>query len=1424
MYLKTFNLIFFGLFISVLSFSQSTFTDYDEFIIELNQLTSSSDQSTQLNTFWDDLLATGNFPFSIENKVAFLYRGSADKINWAGMFNGWSMSEDVGVRLGVSDIWILEKEFPADTRCEYKIIKNGSTWLTDPNNPHPIVNGNSELWMQAYSKHTELIERPEIPKGDLSNNILKFSSNLAYSCQYRVYTPAAYNSLSNLETVYVTDGQNYLDETLGKMVTVLDNLIEDAIINPLIVVFLDPRDPGNLSNDRRGMEYRNNINFVNYITQELIPDIDGSYKTNTSSDARAILGASYGGYNAEFFSIEASDYFHNIGMNSPYLHPNGDYNIDAELQAANLDDLKLYLSYGVFDSDGERYFSRLANIFTQKEKEYNSTIIGDGHTWQNWSRVIADALEYFFPKIETTSLTLTYPNGDEYLTPGSLVSIQWNSNSSSNLKIEYSINNGADWNEIAASVSASANTYDWPVPDELSEQCRIRITAIDNLTVSDESDNTFEIGDNLEEHLLQKVVDNSLNYYRTLKQNDQIPSYELVLLSEAEWTSHSANVQWDFEAGYVNNFKVYVTDPHTTEQSDVFPTIESIVRYTVAKEMLLTYCATNAPDWFQYGYAAYEAQLDRPYETIRTIYAANSEFPDLSNFDVFDPENNKQQRDLAFTMGEYCMLILGDYPKFPSFSGAGISVLTGDQTAANGFWHLFLEKHYLESTDQVKILVKNTKIAIYGASKDASNAQLYLDTLSSQLQFYEDSFQVEATHRLNILINPDKCTQLLVEGYECTNPDGGGGHGSGLAGCAFVSPSFNEYRDFIWLMTHEFTHVYQFWIKSNFMPAWLSEGIASCLPYIKVEDSFVYLKDDMFSKWTIVRENLERDPTISELMDYNFVRSNNIDYYGMGWLMVDYIIKKEGYLALRSIIESNGLNFSSMGFDNKEDFMEYFYHYFNIRIMEENIVSLSSPSLGVDYSESTIDINWVSLNQILVLDLEISTNEGAEWVKLLSNSTLTSSSWDVPSNFSGDFYLKFSALENLNISNTFGPFSINDPASNQLTVTYPNGGEIFLTEYTVPLTWESTSIPNIKIEYSNNNGSSWNEIISSVESNTESYEWEIPNDVSSLCKVRISDVNNSSMFDVSNSVFTISDELSNLGGPYLEDEHTVLLLHFNNSLVNSSGKSGNGTAVGGGISYETAVKPGLEQCLKLDNDIGIAGSYLTVQHTDALSLAGDWTIELWMKPTAYNNILQYFVQKPGDSEIYFSNYSMQLNPYWENVFFFFYFSGEDRIGMTYEKPELNQWYHIVFIRDAEKNEIRTMIHDQNRVELSSDYISDTGNPLTNVQDLLIGQDFIGCIDELRISNIVRKFEVVEISTSKDNENLYSFYPNPASSRVYFSSPEIAKLSIFNISGQKVVEKLNYSGGYIDISGFEKGIYIVAFTSKSGTTSKKLIIE
>jgi hypothetical protein len=89
-----------------------------------------------------------------------------------------------------------------------------------------------------------------------------------------------------------------------------------------------------------------------------------------------------------------------------------------------------------------------------------------------------------------------------------------------------------------------------------------------------------------------------------------------------------------------------------------------------------------------------------------------------------------------------------------------------------------------------------------------------------------------------------------------------------------------------------------------------------------------------------------------------------------------------------------------------------------------------------------------------------------------------------------------------------------------VTVTSPNGGEIWPTDTTCSITWTSSCFTDkIKLEYSTNSGGSWITILDST-ANDSSEPWVIPNTPSKSCLVRISDVADS-VADTSDSLFTI---------------------------------------------------------------------------------------------------------------------------------------------------------------------------------------------------------------------------------------------------------------------------------------------------------------
>ena len=94
------------------------------------------------------------------------------------------------------------------------------------------------------------------------------------------------------------------------------------------------------------------------------------------------------------------------------------------------------------------------------------------------------------------------------------------------------------------------------------------------------------------------------------------------------------------------------------------------------------------------------------------------------------------------------------------------------------------------------------------------------------------------------------------------------------------------------------------------------------------------------------------------------------------------------------------------------------------------------------------------------------------------------------------------------------------------TLTYPMGGEGFVPGYGETIRWDAFETNgNQTLEYTTNNGSSWNVISSSIPGAQRYYTWSPPNVISGQCKVRISRGAYSAKCD---SMFSIIPTPSNL--------------------------------------------------------------------------------------------------------------------------------------------------------------------------------------------------------------------------------------------------------------------------------------------------------
>lgn len=218
-----------------------------------------------------------------------------------------------------------------------------------------------------------------------------------------VYTPPGYdkNSKKRYPVVYIQHGGGE-DETgwvvQGKTDLIIDNLIAESKAQPMIVVIAN----GNVSSGRGGYSSEGMAAFKKEMTQNIVPFIDGNYRTLTDPKNRAICGLSMGGGQSFYVGLESLDYFSSVGIFSSGIfggiqNPSGStFNVDKEIpgllsksQEFNKKLDLFYISCGEEDPRIEPTKKAVANM---KEKGLDvvfNSFPGD-HEWQVWRKSLHD--------------------------------------------------------------------------------------------------------------------------------------------------------------------------------------------------------------------------------------------------------------------------------------------------------------------------------------------------------------------------------------------------------------------------------------------------------------------------------------------------------------------------------------------------------------------------------------------------------------------------------------------------------------------------------------------------------------------------------------------------------------------------------------------------------------------------------------------------------------------------------------------------------------------------------------------------------------------------------------------------------------------------------------------------------------------------
>jgi hypothetical protein len=188
-------------------------------------------------------------------------------------------------------------------------------------------------------------------------------------------------------------------------------------------------------------------------------------------------------------------------------------------------------------------------------------------------------------------------------------------------------------------------------------------------------------------------------------------------------------------------------------------------------------------------------------------------------------------------------------------------------------------------------------------------------------------------------------------------------------------------------------------------------------------------------------------------------------------------------------------------------------------------------------------ITWQNNGVFANVKLQYSLDGGSVWNSITESSANTKYyEWTVPvtAAASSEAMINVSNVSNTAVEESSDTFEI---VSQTFNVVSPKAGDQFVVSRKYYVTWLTDgTVSNVNIYYSVNSGGTWN-LLSSNLANTGSYEWTVPNAVSSLCLVRVTNSANESILDES-AMFSIVPQSIFVNSPVLNDNWIIGRKYF----------------------------------------------------------------------------------------------------------------------------------------------------------------------------------------------------------------------------------------------------------------------------------------
>lgn len=310
-------------------------------------------------------------------------------------------------------IWVYTTEPLASELYSYSFLIDGFR-ATDPNSP--FMNRDIATVTNIFiidGNPGDVYKVNDVPHGTVAKRWYQ-SPGIGKNRRLTVYTPAGYEaSKENYPVLYLLHGAGGDEEawmTLGRASQILDNLIAQGKIKPMIVVMPN----GNVIQDAAPGEGHEGYYKPQFMVpgtmdgtyeetfMDIINFVEKSYRVKASKENRAIAGLSMGGYHSLHISRYYPNTFDYIGLFSAAIMPNQNVeskvynNFDETLKKQMDNGYKLYwIGIGKTDFlyqnvlDFKKKLDDMGMPYTYRESE-------GGHIWKNWRVYLAEFAPLLF--------------------------------------------------------------------------------------------------------------------------------------------------------------------------------------------------------------------------------------------------------------------------------------------------------------------------------------------------------------------------------------------------------------------------------------------------------------------------------------------------------------------------------------------------------------------------------------------------------------------------------------------------------------------------------------------------------------------------------------------------------------------------------------------------------------------------------------------------------------------------------------------------------------------------------------------------------------------------------------------------------------------------------------------------------------------